>query len=72
MDYKAAMVIFKEQDTIIKTLREELELEKRRFDWMEENGRWADMDQFLIGLEDNWWDQDLRTAVDDAIRLGLQ
>ncbi len=67
-----AKAIYTEQDKIIETLREELELEKRRFDWLEENGRWADTDQFLIQLEDNWWDQNLRIAVDNAIRLMLQ
>ena len=68
-----AKAIYEEQDKVIETLREELELETRRIDWMEENGRWADMDQFLIGLEDNWWTPNgLRTSVDDAMEKGLQ
>lgn len=35
-----------------------------RMFWMEENGGWQDNDCFAIAMEEPWYHEDLRTAVD--------
>ncbi len=37
-----------------------------RMFWMEENGDWQDNDCFAIAMEEPWYHEDLRTAVDTA------
>jgi len=43
-----------------------LEADKERLDWLEKMGRWADLDQFLVALEESWHNADLRQAIDKA------
>jgi len=45
---------------------EGLEQDKARLDWLEKMGRWADVDQFLVALEESWHNADLRQAIDKA------